>query len=287
MTRLTFAAAFALSGSLLLHGAGMLAFPAAPDHRMTGGDASVPPALCDSFADLSQGMAEAAQPVAPLAPATAQAVQPVVPVAAVTSPRVPDGIAPVRPETAPSASPPVAAALPAQAPAALAAAAAPAVSPRPLARPAEPPVPVATPKLVPRPEPPPAQAAEPGAAAARGGETAARTGTATGRAQGTGNRAAAGQQVQGDGGQASQASYGRAVMRKISSTRKKSTSLRGTVVIAFGITANGGLASAHVARSSGSVELDALGLDHIRRAAPFPPPPGGAPTRFSVEFQGR
>lgn len=76
-------------------------------------------------------------------------------------------------------------------------------------------------------------------------------------------------------------------MRKIAATRKTTTSLRGLAVIAFSIGANGQLASVRVARSSGSAELDALGLDHIRRAAPFPPPPAGAPARFSVEFRGR
>ncbi|HSF64458.1 MAG TPA: TonB family protein [Paracoccaceae bacterium] len=41
-----------------------------------------------------------------------------------------------------------------------------------------------------------------------------------------------------------------------------------------------------ILRSSGSATLDAAALDHIRRAAPFPPPPDGG-ARFSFEFVAR
>ena len=48
----------------------------------------------------------------------------------------------------------------------------------------------------------------------------------------------------------------------------------GTVKIAFDIDAKGGLASERVASSSGSAALDQAALALIRRAAPFPAPPG-------------
>jgi protein TonB len=58
-------------------------------------------------------------------------------------------------------------------------------------------------------------------------------------------------------------------------------------VIAFSIDASGALASLAVARSSGNATLDEAGLTILRRAAPFPPPPRGAQTRFSIAFGGR
>ncbi|TVP69897.1 MAG: energy transducer TonB [Rhodobacteraceae bacterium] len=58
-------------------------------------------------------------------------------------------------------------------------------------------------------------------------------------------------------------------------------------MVAFSVGSNGGLASVSVAQSSGHAGLDQTALDHIRRAAPFPPPPAGAQCQFSFEFVGR
>lgn len=58
-------------------------------------------------------------------------------------------------------------------------------------------------------------------------------------------------------------------------------------VIAFSIDARGGLATLAVAQTSGNATLDEAGLTILRRAAPFPPPPRGAQTRFSIAFGGR
>lgn len=53
----------------------------------------------------------------------------------------------------------------------------------------------------------------------------------------------------------------------------------GTVKVAFEIDAGGGLASERVAQSSGSTTLDKAALLLVRRAAPFPAPPGRAASR--------
>ena len=81
--------------------------------------------------------------------------------------------------------------------------------------------------------------------------------------------------------------YGNVVMRKISRTRRVSTGLRGRTLVAFAIGGTGALDSVSVAESSGNAELDNLAVDHIRRAAPFDPPPEGAQRRFSVVIEGR
>lgn len=88
-------------------------------------------------------------------------------------------------------------------------------------------------------------------------------------------------------GKAAAKSYGSEVMKKIRKTRKQKAPARGIAVVSFAIAANGGLASVGVARSSGSAELDAVAVDHIRRSAPFPAPPPGAQTKFSFEFVGK
>lgn len=88
-------------------------------------------------------------------------------------------------------------------------------------------------------------------------------------------------------GQASAASYDRAVLKKINRTRRMAAPARGTAVVGFRIGRDGGLASASVIQSSGSSDLDALALDHIRRSAPFPAPPEGAKRSFSFAFTSK
>jgi len=270
MMRLGLAAAFALTGSVLLHGAGLLALSGSVADPSLSGGHSAPPLLGDSFADLAEGMAQpvAATP-AQMSPVPPAELAPASPIAAASVPNGLAALAPLAAASVPIVIPPDAAQT---------APAPPTTRPRPAPR-AE----TAQP-LRPRPE---ASAKRANAPAAQGSTASARKGTATGTTTGTSARAQGQQQAQGDGGAAATARYGAAVMRKIASTRKTSTRLRGTAVIAFHIGPGGQLVSAQVARSSGQPDLDQLGLDHIRRAAPFPPPPAGAATRFSVEFQGR
>lgn len=83
------------------------------------------------------------------------------------------------------------------------------------------------------------------------------------------------------------ANYGNVVMRRISRTRRESTRARGVAVVSFRIAASGQLASVGIGRSSGNADLDSIAVNHVRRAAPFPAPPAGAQTSFSIQFEGR
>ena len=88
-------------------------------------------------------------------------------------------------------------------------------------------------------------------------------------------------------GDAAASNYPGQVLRRIQRTRQARSPARGQVLVAFSIGSNGGLVSVSVARSSGHAGLDQTALDHIRRAAPFPPPPAAAQRQFSFEFVGR
>ncbi len=57
--------------------------------------------------------------------------------------------------------------------------------------------------------------------------------------------------------------------------------LRGQVIVAFSIDETGQLTGLSIVQSSGSAALDALGLEMIRSAAPFPPPPPEAQRNFT------
>lgn len=88
-------------------------------------------------------------------------------------------------------------------------------------------------------------------------------------------------------GNAAASNYPGEVLRRIQRTRQARSPARGQVLVIFTVGNNGNLASVSVARSSGHSGLDQTALDHIRRAAPFPPPPTSAQRQFSFEFGGR
>ncbi|MCX7671780.1 MAG: TonB family protein [Anaerolineae bacterium] len=88
-------------------------------------------------------------------------------------------------------------------------------------------------------------------------------------------------------GRKAAANYGAEVMKKIRKTRKKASPAKGVVVVGFRIAGDGGLAGVSVIQSSGNVALDKVAVDHLRRSAPFPPPPEGAGRNYSFEFVGR
>ncbi len=90
-----------------------------------------------------------------------------------------------------------------------------------------------------------------------------------------------------EAGNAAATHYPGAVMRKINRTRKPRVGLRGTAIVGFEVSGNGGLAGLRVLQSSGAAEIDAAAMDHLRRAAPFPPPPAGAQRRFQVAYDSR
>ncbi|HXF53969.1 MAG TPA: TonB family protein [Hyphomicrobiaceae bacterium] len=105
------------------------------------------------------------------------------------------------------------------------------------------------------------------------------------------SKATAGQAPSSGRASASQGSiltYAAQVRASIARNKPAGNSYRGTVIIAFGVTASGGLAYAHVAKSSAIAALDRLALSTVHRAAPFPQPPPGASARqlrFSIALQ--
>jgi protein TonB len=109
---------------------------------------------------------------------------------------------------------------------------------------------------------------------------------APGQAAGSDKAAQPAQERRVAGGQAA-ARYGDQVMRQIARLRRQQAPERGVVTVGFEIGTDGGLRRVAVVSSSGSEALDRVALDHIRRAAPFPPPPEGATRRFAFEFVGR
>jgi protein TonB len=203
-------------------------------------------------------------------PSVSAAARPVVPATPISAPR-PSPEPSVTARAAPRAAAPV--------PDAVTARDAPAAerptedTPRPLARP-------------PRPEPaPPAPAAPPvqqGTA-----ERDARAGTTGGTPSGSQT------QRQGDAEAAPGptareiARYPQLVNRHLSRLRRPASQSSGTAVIAFSIAPDGGLASISVAQSSGNAGFDELALRHVQSAVPFPAPPVGAQTRYSVSVRGR
>ena len=60
--------------------------------------------------------------------------------------------------------------------------------------------------------------------------------------------------------------------------------LKGQVIVAFSIGDTGEIVDLSVVQSSGNAALDALGLEMIRSAAPFPPPPPEAQRSFTPAF---
>ena len=114
--------------------------------------------------------------------------------------------------------------------------------------------------------------------ATRGVATASRS-QPGGQAQTTGGSA----KVQGN---AAASNYPGLVMRRIQRAKRRAD-VRGEALVRFSITSGGGVASVSLARSSGSGKLDGIALAQVRRAAPFPPPPPGARTSYTVRIKGK
>jgi protein TonB len=149
--------------------------------------------------------------------------------------------------------------------------------------------PDATPKPKPKPQKTAAKPSEPAekpaktAKAKKPQETAKQTSQASAEAAPAPKPAA----KSAGAGKSSAASYARDVLKKITKTRKKEAGGKGVAVVSFTISGSGGLSALAIARSSGDGSLDRAALDHIRRSAPFPPPPPGAQTEFAFEFVGK
>jgi TonB family protein len=84
--------------------------------------------------------------------------------------------------------------------------------------------------------------------------------------------------------------YAAMVRARIARNRPRGATSRGTAVVAFAISGNGGLRYARLARSSGNNALDGAALRSVRAAAPFPAPPRAMTSRqlsFVIPFRFR
>lgn len=88
-------------------------------------------------------------------------------------------------------------------------------------------------------------------------------------------------------GNATASSYPGLVMRQLSRTQRPQAGRRGNAVVGFEIGAGGEVRQAVILRSSGHEAIDRAAIEHVRRAAPFPPPPQGAERRFQVRYESR
>ena len=70
-------------------------------------------------------------------------------------------------------------------------------------------------------------------------------------------------------------------------TDARSRGDQGTASVTFGISGSGGVTSVQLARSSGIGSIDQEVQAMVRRASPFPPPPGGRPQSFTVPVNFR
>ncbi|MBT0958565.1 TonB family protein [Alphaproteobacteria bacterium KMM 3653] len=132
---------------------------------------------------------------------------------------------------------------------------------------------------------PPKQAAKAPSGNAQRNNTKGAATTSSKTTKGTQSGTAKRQSAQS--GNAAASNYPGQVMRRISRVSKPRVKSRGTAVIAFSVSGNGGLARVSVARSSGSAALDQAAVAVIRKAAPFPAPPKGAQRQFTIRIKGR
>ncbi len=284
--------ALAASISLLAHMGAMAAFAPRDSTLIAGGGEGAPAALGTSFADFAQGIITPSA-TEPETPAQAEPILPD-PAAQPLSPSAARQIAPAMAvPMAPAAETAVLPMAPAPEAAALHAPEHPPTPPQQMAQ-AE--------AMAPNPAPPdlaPALAPETSRKPAPRPERSAPAPAPQGNAPQTATR---GSQQNSDGqsanaaptraqavapGNAAASNYPGEVLRRIQRTRQARSPARGQVLVAFSLDDRGALASLTLARSSGHPGLDQTALDHIRRAAPFPPPPNGAQRQFSFEFVGR
>jgi protein TonB len=83
------------------------------------------------------------------------------------------------------------------------------------------------------------------------------------------------------------AGYSARVRARVASNRPSGSGARGTVTIAFRVSASGAIVSASIAGSSGDAAFDRAALAAVRSAGPFGPTPTGAGLSFNVPFHSR
>ncbi|MVO14699.1 energy transducer TonB [Parasedimentitalea huanghaiensis] len=137
--------------------------------------------------------------------------------------------------------------------------------------------PIAEAKPQPKPKPKPR---------GNGANTTAQ-GTADGQSNSPGGQARTNPSTSKVQGNAAASNYSGTVRRKIHRAKRQRVNIKGVALVSFNIAPNGSISGARVARSSGSAKLDRIALSQVRRASPFPPPPPGARTSYSVEIKGK
>lgn len=151
------------------------------------------------------------------------------------------------------------------------------------------PLPEAKPEPKPEPRPDPEPDPKPRRKQQRGNNTEANAaaGTATGTAAKNAGQATSAPGAAKQQGNAAADNYRGQVLRRVMRAKRQKVNIRGAVLVRFTITGSGALGSARIAKSSGSAKLDSIALAQVRRAAPFPPPPEGAKTTYSVRIKGK
>ncbi len=261
--------------------------------RIEGGAQATVAELGNSFADMAAGVMtpdavetvqDVAEPVAQQ-PETVQEA-PTEPVEIARAEPVEAAPADVQPaettptEVQPETPPQTTAALTPQVQQALPDEAATQVSRRPALRPKS--IEALAPKPTPKPKP------QPKLQPKGNSQSAAKAGTTDGQAEAEAKAAADRRAAEAaKGANAAASNYPGQVMARIARLKRPRTSSRGAATIAFTVAGNGGLAAVQLAASSGSAQLDQAALDLVRRASPFPPPPPGAQSSFSIRIKGR
>jgi protein TonB len=81
--------------------------------------------------------------------------------------------------------------------------------------------------------------------------------------------------------------YASKVHAAIARHRRKVAGANGSATVTFAIGPAGGIRAARISRSSGRSQLDQAALASVRSAAPFPPPPQGAKSTYSIQIYFR
>lgn len=89
------------------------------------------------------------------------------------------------------------------------------------------------------------------------------------------------------GGRGGSGGYGALVIGHIRRFNRGNSVGAGMTQVRISIDGSGGLQDASVIRSSGSAGFDREALQTVRRASPFPKPPGGESFTFNFNFTGR
>ena len=279
-----------LMASFGLHLAAMTLISPEPESLVEGGAHVAESSMGSSFADLTAGTLQPVQTIEPaLQPTSAEPVKPLE--ASLVAPseataktagkplETADAPAPVKTLSRPVEANMVVAALPDNS-------SVPNVSVRPklpTKRPEPKRAVVKKKKVEPAPGTPAKKVAKPRGNAKQNAKAGTQTGTQK-KAQTQQASKAATSKAQGN---AAVSNYPGQVMRRISRVPRPRTSAKGAAVVQFTIAANGGLASAGIARSSGSAALDQAALAVVRKAQPFPRPPSGARRGYSIKIKGR